>query len=475
MKKILFSLIFVLTFVGIVNAKPQVEYDWGEYLFGEHLLSVGEINGNIATFTYSGSDDVYYALFDKNGNILFEQNNLKGSFYVVNNQIVYLDYLSNNVCYQAVLDQELNLLKENEVSGCSYFHNDSRVGENDKYYYIDENIFYKSNNELVDLDEYVENHELFNQFLDYYEEGNYSKSYEVLFNIFKEEFKGTYLPSLYYIESVSDQYFVDAYVNEKGESAVIYWKNLTNRFGLKIFDVDHNEIASFMLDSLTEPKVVFKDGYVYVVEVDGEDLENDEEEEFSLKTILSQYDLGGNKIYSIDLNNISDCRMCYGSKFVNRNVHSFIHSKEGLYIFTDKRVYEEGMDSVINEDEEISGVSPTIQKFSLVYEIETKDSEHGTLKVDKELSKNGDKITYTVEPKEGYKLDKVIVTDENGNTIEIKDSSFTMPSANVTIEAIFVVENPNTGVFINVGCACIVALISYYYIVQKNFRVKQYE
>ena len=61
------------------------------------------------------------------------------------------------------------------------------------------------------------------------------------------------------------------------------------------------------------------------------------------------------------------------------------------------------------------------------------------------------------------------------NKIEIRDSSFTMPNSNVTVEAIFVVDNPNTSVFITVGFACIIAVVCYFFIVQKNIKVKQYE
>ena len=53
--------------------------------------------------------------------------------------------------------------------------------------------------------------------------------------------------------------------------------------------------------------------------------------------------------------------------------------------------------------------------------------------------------------KDGYKLDKVIVIDDRGETIEIKEDSFIMPNSNVTIEAIFIVDNPNTSVFIGIG------------------------
>ena len=82
-------------------------------------------------------------------------------------------------------------------------------------------------------------------------------------------------------------------------------------------------------------------------------------------------------------------------------------------------------------------------KFSIDYEITTKTEGNGTVKV---LSKSeaGTGVTFQVEPKKGYVLSVVKVTDANGNVIEFTDYTFTMPSSDVLIEAVFVPENPYT-------------------------------
>ena len=54
----------------------------------------------------------------------------------------------------------------------------------------------------------------------------------------------------------------------------------------------------------------------------------------------------------------------------------------------------------------------------------------------------GDKVTVTPEPNEGYEVDEVIVTDKNGNPVEVTDNgdgtySFTQPSGKVTIRVVF--------------------------------------
>ena len=63
--------------------------------------------------------------------------------------------------------------------------------------------------------------------------------------------------------------------------------------------------------------------------------------------------------------------------------------------------------------------------------------------MDKTSAKQGDTVTITVTPNDGYKLDKLTVTDAKGNTIAATKKSdgtytFTMPSSKVSVKADFV-------------------------------------
>ena len=62
---------------------------------------------------------------------------------------------------------------------------------------------------------------------------------------------------------------------------------------------------------------------------------------------------------------------------------------------------------------------------------------------------SGENVTYTITPEDNYLLDKVRITDVNGNVIEIRDNVFTMPSTDVIIEANFLIKNPETNVFLS--------------------------
>ena len=82
---------------------------------------------------------------------------------------------------------------------------------------------------------------------------------------------------------------------------------------------------------------------------------------------------------------------------------------------------------------------PYTGKYS--YEIFTDDSEGGALDVDR-YATEGEKVTITLLPDDGYALDELVITDKHGEAIDFVDNgdgtiTFTMPSGDVTITATF--------------------------------------
>ena len=72
-------------------------------------------------------------------------------------------------------------------------------------------------------------------------------------------------------------------------------------------------------------------------------------------------------------------------------------------------------------------------------------SENGKVALDKSTAKKGDTVTVTVTPDAGYQLDKLTVTDKNGNVLKLTDKgngkySFTMPDGKVEVKAVFAKE-----------------------------------
>ena len=98
------------------------------------------------------------------------------------------------------------------------------------------------------------------------------------------------------------------------------------------------------------------------------------------------------------------------------------------------------------------------------YTVSVEDADHGTVKVSPTRASKGSTVTITVTPDEGYELDKLVVTDKNGDKVKLADKgdgkyTFKMPSSKVTVEATFVEigTEPETPVFTDVSTS------AYYY------------
>lgn len=101
--------------------------------------------------------------------------------------------------------------------------------------------------------------------------------------------------------------------------------------------------------------------------------------------------------------------------------------------------------------------------------IKTTINGNGTISVvDSSLA--GDKVSFIAIPKDGYVLSSVKVIDAEGNVLTFTDNTFTMPSADVTIEAVFV-KNPNTSDTL-ILVASLVIIISFIYLLSTNKKMK---
>ena len=74
-------------------------------------------------------------------------------------------------------------------------------------------------------------------------------------------------------------------------------------------------------------------------------------------------------------------------------------------------------------------------------------TDNGSVTVSPKNAAQGKTVTITPKPDEGCKVDKVTVTDKNGNPVEVKDNgdgtySFTMPASKVNVTAAFVKNEP---------------------------------
>ena len=73
------------------------------------------------------------------------------------------------------------------------------------------------------------------------------------------------------------------------------------------------------------------------------------------------------------------------------------------------------------------------------------EGESGDVSVTPALPKQGDTVTVTPEPEEGFEVGEITVTDQNGNQVEVTENadgtwSFTQPAGQVTISVTFVCD-----------------------------------
>ncbi len=121
--------------------------------------------------------------------------------------------------------------------------------------------------------------------------------------------------------------------------------------------------------------------------------------------------------------------------------------------------------ATINDDPDYCKVVLTTEHYALPYNINVDLDGEAEVKAN-EQSFAGKKETIEVIPKEGYKVDSIIVTDAEGNVLEVEDNAFTMPASDVNvaikiveieeeIEEPPVIENPNTNAFSITGIAIV--------------------
>lgn len=98
------------------------------------------------------------------------------------------------------------------------------------------------------------------------------------------------------------------------------------------------------------------------------------------------------------------------------------------------------------------------------YPVTVEDTDNGSIRVSPTRAERGDTVTITVNPDDGYELDKLTVTDSNGDEISVRDRgngkyTFIMPRGRVTVEATFAenVEEPEVLPFVDVPAG------AYYY------------
>ena len=107
--------------------------------------------------------------------------------------------------------------------------------------------------------------------------------------------------------------------------------------------------------------------------------------------------------------------------------------------------YKVTKDVILTAEWDYNGSSSS--SGSTRYTVSVEDTDNGSVKVSPTRASKGSTVTVTVKPDEGYELDKLTVTDKNGDRIKLTDKgdgkyTFQMPASKVTVEAEFTAVEP---------------------------------
>ena len=94
----------------------------------------------------------------------------------------------------------------------------------------------------------------------------------------------------------------------------------------------------------------------------------------------------------------------------------------------------------VNRESDIRRFGQSVRPVQDVvkYAVTVTTPENGTVTADKTEAAAGKTVTLTITPATGYSLDELTVTDANKQTITVaEDNSFVMPTADVTVTAVF--------------------------------------
>ena len=84
------------------------------------------------------------------------------------------------------------------------------------------------------------------------------------------------------------------------------------------------------------------------------------------------------------------------------------------------------------------------------YRVILKASANGTVNVDKTTAKEGEKVTVTATPADGYVLDTVSVKDSKDADVTVTGNTFAMPASDVTVSAVFKTAAPAEDSTVNI-------------------------
>ena len=455
---VLFGLLVSLLLVGVVNAKGPYYLDW-ETEQDDNKAAVGNIaykDGYITVdYTETG---VLFTKFNNKGEEVLAKTYNEVSVYDVKvvGDYIYQVVNDDGDLYLTKVDGEFNVLKsaELEYEYCGYYF--TRIGL--------EAIYVGSDKVVIPLSEGLAVYSLdleFDQILNPTNRNieKYYPGYQVGNELAREyDYNNYYLDAMGHKEGFfalgvyeENNACSDANASQGSPRDSVRGDIVCGRNLIKLFDDDGEEIWT----------VDIENDHAYIYEIDFLNNHIAAIVDYGNKTSINIYDMDGNLLQTIKSSDN------YG--FLRKTDNGFIVVQGycGIQLGTiwdgpvdtvlDQSKYPGQKDGFTNQSigdalnsccatnsKLAGGCESNHQVYYLNRGIKAEvTSGKGTVEVASE-QRPGEPVTFTVTPEEGYVIGVIKVTDANGNVLTFTDNTFTMPSADVTIEVEFLVENAKT-------------------------------
>lgn len=477
-------ILIILFFPFLVNAKLnkiELENQFNTYhqeiqYFGDYFLTDGydlknkefvyktyDLEGNeIATLKlndYSEMESIgnhlYYNEEDTNKIIKLKGKTLEkvkeittdeiiGYIYTTNNNQVVARYYNDNLYKFEIYDEDLNMLTSftsnysSPIIGKDYYI--TRAYANSIYTYTTYDFNNKQQGTYqTSLDSDEQSTDGTNLFLYRWGEQNLVKINPNTLKVEKEIITPIEIDDIniindkVYIIDYNKYYYSDINLNEFTEiTEDEYEKEFYNYYNeVREDSISEEEYQKFISYILKELNISNDELFIdYAIESNNQYYTIIEKEGNNLSIVYTDKEFTELKIMNIKNDEIKINR-----PFGNADIYA---NKNGISVLIS--TINNCPVSIIQYD-----CSPNVifQTYTPIYNIETKTDGNGTVKV-LSTAKSGEGVTFEITPKEGYVLGVVKVTDKDGNVLTFTDYKFTMPSSDVTIEATFLPENPET-------------------------------
>ncbi len=439
-KKLLLIILLLVPF--LVKAQEKYTYEWDKYN-ENNILFIGEKDDKYETYTYTYSDSDTQRILN-----YYQPNGKK-----ISSRSLDLENNEEDREYFSSFINRFSMGKViNEYNGKTYGLNPERL----EVYEID-----LTNNTTLETYNYLD--------LTAEQQKNYTGDFHLLFEMYADNSDSTNLLL------VKD----NGYILYR----VVPINNAEPRFYMDVYDKSEELLLTKRFNPLDKfYSADIKENEIYVTET----LYNIDERSVSYSLI--KYDLNGKELFTQDINEEIKKNSIIVEEKLYGSIATFTDKvNDGLVLSISENTFIGGYESCISSVSNGTTVTDNPKEYcrALVlgvrqpsqiiyfnisshwnsqalieaiipkmiiklentgyidYQITPKVQGEGEIKVI-DRSAAGGEVTFEVTPKEGYVLSVVKVTDAAGNVITFTDYTFTMPSSDVTIEAVFVPGNPNT-------------------------------